>query len=438
MSTPSNSITVPMTAEDRELIKQMQTAMARQPAESKLDSIFLHSMQHGMDPELRELARNAKQVNSLESQFLGFQYCQYVPQSKYPSNVPQADCPAPPITHSFLKKFLEEYSRRLNAMAILEAHASALPWSGRCPKTSPSTTSNRALAEQELVERLPFSQEEVQAVWQFLATDRSGNGLGPVRLGSWVSATAHQLLDRVLGETAEKLRFERWVARRPETSVNPMDRIEFSARWNRLPRVDELQAIIELEQASALSRLANLESSGKDMLVSTPTLTTKSVASPELKASARVSKPLSSGEAAPKERKWEVALRKMRGHFRHRTLPLTIRQTAKIIDEIYDTTRRAAMKSPALCEHFKLETSATQRSDRIAELRQVPGAARMFDALSREQDIAAKKWIRQLSSKEYLALYVAVEVDPNKVQLHMAQYIDNADSQSRERSDCIA
>ena len=133
--------------------------------------------------------------------------------------------------------------------------------------------------------------------------------------------------------------------------------------------------------------------------------------------------------------KWRRATDKMMVRLAQGTLPKSLRDTRKAIDETYDTTRRAAHKSDALRIHFNLQAEADHDAganvlDELASQAD-RRTQRAISQMTPTQRRNAEDALRSMPAASQLELLRTLAVDPDGGRTGDVSLIENADEDTR-------
>lgn len=135
--------------------------------------------------------------------------------------------------------------------------------------------------------------------------------------------------------------------------------------------------------------------------------------------------------------KWPRAQEKMLKILGQDELPKSMRAAADLIKESVSTTRRAALKSTLLREHFNFR--ATENETMLSDDNLLATLAKQADSrtkaflrrLSRDQENDLERRLRQMEPEDQVKLLKTLAVDPDAGRAADVQYIENADQDSR-------
>lgn len=136
------------------------------------------------------------------------------------------------------------------------------------------------------------------------------------------------------------------------------------------------------------------------------------------------------------EEKWRQAQRVMLDRLLARTLPDSLRRTAKALVESYDTVRRAAMRSLLLAAHFELDYEAPRNSSGsiLEELAQqaAPQMRTMIERLSREERRRTEAQLKKMSPTQRVELLRTLAKNPDAGRAGDVPLIEEGDSRAQD------
>jgi hypothetical protein len=155
----------------------------------------------------------------------------------------------------------------------------------------------------------------------------------------------------------------------------------------------------------------------------------------------RMTKKRAGTRGKPGTEKWRRAQRKMLDRLKRGRLPESLRRAAKAIEETYDTTRRAAFKSPSLVAHFGLQAdknaAGVAEGSFLEELAQQGDkrTRRHIEQMAPDQRAEAEAGLRQIPRENWPDLLRTMAFDPDAGSAGDVPLIEDTDQDS-QADDC--
>lgn len=362
-----------------------------------------------------------------------------------------------PIDADMLRAYCDAHEQRLLAYSAMLQTTIEIATDQRDPNAWRRREGEVDEHVARMTDKLPLWHEQLDTVARFLLELRAGSGHGPVRLGDVSHATAHLLARHVTDMAAQAWQSCKDIAHRSRTDPSYLYatsacELFFNAHVKTLPKPNDLMALLQLERAAAMKALrdgqapgqANAAHAANGVTIQTESVNVQgrsvSVAAEQvaLNATLRAQDGAKRGKAGME--KWRRAQDKMMERLRQGTLPRSLRDTARTIEETYDTTRRAAFNSDALRTHFNLrdETEARNPSGSLLDelAKQADRRTQLAIAqMTPTQRLAAEEALREMEPVRRVELLRTLAADPEAGSTGDVSLIENADQDSRADDD---